>query len=411
MSTRTPSLRFPEFSHAGEWEEKELGAISKIVRGGSPRPIDEFITKDPDGLNWLKIGDVAQDSKYITFTSERVLASALSKTREVNSGDLILSNSMSFGRPYILKISCCIHDGWIAITEISQSAFLDYLYYSILAPTSQNYFTNNAAGSGVQNLNADIIKLLPIALPSLPEQQKIADCLGSLDELITAHTRKLDALKTYKRGLMQQLLPQAGETVPSLRFPEFADAGEWEEGELGETCETYSGGTPNTSNSEFYGGSIPFIRSAEIDLNRTELFLTKEGFSNSAAKMVLKGDVLIALYGANSGEVALAKIDGAINQAILCIKHENNNRFVYHYLFHKKEWIISTYLQGGQGNLSGEIIRSIEISFPMPIEQEKIADCLSSLDELLAAHTRKLEALKTQKRGLMQQLFPSPDQP
>ena len=202
-----PKLRFPEFQDAGEWEEKALGDLSQIVRGGSPRPIDEYITSDIIGLNWLKIADVDKESKYVTFTKEKVLPTALSKTREVNPGDLIMSNSMSFGRPYILKIKSCIHDGWIAVTQINERASRDYLYYLILSPISQEYFINNAAGSGVQNLNADIIKLLPVLIPKLKEQQKIADCLSSIDELITTQIQKLEAFKTHKKAMMQQLFP------------------------------------------------------------------------------------------------------------------------------------------------------------------------------------------------------------
>ena len=207
-----PKLRFPEFRDAGEWEDTKLGDLSIILRGGSPRPIDNYMTIEASGLNWLKIADVNKDAKYVTCTKERVLVTALSKTREVNPGDLIMSNSMSFGRPYILKIKTCIHDGWIAVTEIDKQANRDYLYYLILSPVSQAYFVNNAAGSGVQNLNADIIKLLPVLIPKDPtEQQKIADCLSSIDDLITAQAKKIDALKAHKKGLMQQLFPATDE--------------------------------------------------------------------------------------------------------------------------------------------------------------------------------------------------------
>jgi len=124
--------------------------------------------------------------------------------------------------------------------------------------------------------------------------------------------------------------------APKLRFPEFRDAGEWEEKTIGDSCDTFSGGTTNTSNKDFYRGEITFIRSAKIDKAQTELFPPNEGLVNSAAKIVKKGDILVALYGANSGDVALSKIDGAINQAILCLSHENNNAFVYQYLARKK---------------------------------------------------------------------------
>jgi len=202
-----PALRFPEFRNAPEWEAKKLGELSEIVRGGSPRPIDQYLTSANDGLNWLKIGDVDKEAKYVTATQEKVIFAALSKTREVNPGDLILSNSMSFGRPYILKIKTCIHDGWIAVTHISNEVSRDYIFYFMLSPESQDYFSANAAGSGVQNLNADIIKLLLVIYPKKEEQQKIADCLSSLDELIAAEASKVEALKAHKKGLMQQLFP------------------------------------------------------------------------------------------------------------------------------------------------------------------------------------------------------------
>ncbi|HAW6896648.1 TPA: restriction endonuclease subunit S, partial [Escherichia coli] len=132
----------------------------------------------------------------------------------------------------------------------------------------------------------------------------------------------------------------------------------------------------------------------------------KKGLENSTAKMVKKGDVLVALYGANSGDVSLSKINGAINQAILCLRHESNNAFLYQYLIHKKEWIITTFLQGGQGNLSGEIIKSIKIFFPQPVEQQKIADFLLVLDDKIDAQTKKIDIIRKHKKGLMQQLFP-----
>jgi len=202
-----PRLRFPEFQNAGDWSTDILGELSQIVRGGSPRPIDGFLTTAADGLNWLKIGDVDKEAKFVTRTAEKVRPEALSKTRVVHPGDLILSNSMSFGRPYILQIKTCIHDGWIAITHIANKTDRDFLYYSISAPSSQSYFVDNAAGSGVQNLNADIIKGLPVCFPTMAEQHRIASCLSSLDALILAETQKLEALKTHKQGLMQQLFP------------------------------------------------------------------------------------------------------------------------------------------------------------------------------------------------------------
>lgn len=193
--------------------------------------------------------------------------------------------------------------------------------------------------------------------------------------------------------------------TPALRFPGFAE--EWEEKTLGEVFKTYSGGTPDTTKKKaYYGGTIPFIRSAEINKEETELFLTQEGLEKSSAKLVNKGDLLVALYGANSGDSAIAKINGAINQAVLCLQSENSNVFVQNFLQHNRELITQKYLQGGQGNLSGEIIKSIRVPFPSSKEQQKIAACLVSLDALITAAQERLDALKAHKKGLLQRLFP-----
>ena len=194
--------------------------------------------------------------------------------------------------------------------------------------------------------------------------------------------------------------------VPRLRFPEFVGDGEWEEKRVGEICVSFSGGTPNTKDKSLYNGDIPFIRSAEIGNETTELHLTESGLEKSSAQMVDKGDVLVALYGANSGDVAISKIRGAINQAILCLRCGESNRFFYQYFLNIQNWMVKTYLQGGQGNLSGEIIKSIPVIFPSSAEQTRIANCLSSLDSLITAESRQLDALKEHKKGLLQQLFP-----
>lgn len=191
--------------------------------------------------------------------------------------------------------------------------------------------------------------------------------------------------------------------VPELRFKEFS--GVWEERRLEALGSFYSGGTPSTSNENYYNGSIPFIKSGEINSDITEQFISEEGIKNSSAKIVNKGDLLFALYGATSGEVGISKIKGAINQAVLAIKTKQNNIFLYNYFNKDKERIISTYLQGGQGNLSGKIVKSLSFKFPSLEEQEKIANFLSKVDEKIAILEDKLELWNSYKKGVMQQLF------
>ena len=196
--------------------------------------------------------------------------------------------------------------------------------------------------------------------------------------------------------------------VPEIRFRGFTYA--WERQRLGGVSEFYSGGTPSVGIKEYYGGEIPFIRSAEINSEVTELFLTKEGLKNSSARLVDIGDILYALYGATSGEVGRARLKGAINQAILAIKPHMgyNSEYLTQWLRKSKHKIIETYLQGGQGNLSGTIVKELLVDFPSLTEQQKIGITLRSLDSLVTLHQRKLTKLHHIKKALLEKMFPTP---
>ena len=180
---------------------------------------------------------------------------------------------------------------------------------------------------------------------------------------------------------------------------------DWEVKKFNKVAKFYSGGTPLTSKKEYYNGIIPFIKSGEIYFDRTEQFISEEGLSNSSAKMVKTGDLLYALYGANSGEIAICKISGAINQAILCIQTEIDKIFIYNFLLNEKQTIISKYLQGGQGNLSAEIIKNLQIPLPPLAEQQKIAAILSTWDMAIDDCKGIIEELKVRNKGLTQKLF------
>lgn len=193
---------------------------------------------------------------------------------------------------------------------------------------------------------------------------------------------------------------------PKIRFKGFTK--DWEQRKLGEVSESYSGGTPSVGNKSYYGGSIPFIRSAEINSESTELFLTEEGLTNSSARMVSKGDILYALYGATSGETGRSRINGAINQAILAIlPHDGyDSEFLMQWLRKSKQNITDIYLQGGQGNLSGAIVKALEVNFPSLAEQRQIGNYFQSIDKLITLHQRKCEQTKKLKKYMLQKMFP-----
>ncbi|WP_206601068.1 restriction endonuclease subunit S, partial [Christiangramia flava] len=204
-------------------------------------------------------------------------------------------------------------------------------------------------------------------------------------------------LTVLKNSLSKKLYKQ------KMKFPEFKN--DWKFFKLGEMGKFFSGGTPLTSKKNYYEGNIPFIKSGEINAEKTEQFISNEGLKNSSAKMVEPGDLIFALYGATSGEVGISKFKGAINQAILCIKTNIDNGFLLYYLRTNKNRILKTYLQGGQGNLSAQIIKSLKVPVPSKEEQQKTASLLSSLDRKIELENKILEQYILQKKYFLQHLF------
>lgn len=200
----TGKIRLPGFIEL--WKEEIFGNLCIICRGGSPRPIQAYLTNHNDGINWIKIGDVRPNAKYITSTQEKIIEAGASRSRRVYSGDFILSNSMSFGRPYILKLDGCIHDGWLAIQEYQKSFDTNFLYYMLGADYIFEQYIQMAAGSSVQNLNKEKVSQLIVRVPSIEEQKAIAHILSDMDSEIDNLEKKLEKYRMVKQGMMQKLL-------------------------------------------------------------------------------------------------------------------------------------------------------------------------------------------------------------
>ena len=200
---KVPEIRFKCFTE--DWEQRKFGELVTIERGGSPRPIDKFITNDENGLNWVKIGDAPEHGNYITQTKEKIRPEGLSKTREVHPGDLVLSNSMSFGRPYIMAIDGCIHDGWLAIRDTKKNFELKFLCTLLGTDVMLNQYKAMAAGSTVNNLNKELVGGTTVEFPMMEEQIKIGDYFTTIDHLITLHQRKCEELKNIKKFMLQNM--------------------------------------------------------------------------------------------------------------------------------------------------------------------------------------------------------------
>ena len=198
-----PEIRFNGFTD--DWEQRKLSNLVQIERGGSPRPIDDFITDSPDGLNWVKIGDAPAQGNRITKTAEKIRPEGLSKTREVHPGDLILSNSMSFGKPYIMGIDGCIHDGWLLIRNTYNIFDLTFLCHLLGTPQMLNQYRSLAAGSTVNNLNKDLVGNTVVTIPNIDEQRVLGQYLEQLDRLITLHQCKVEKLQIMKKSMLEKM--------------------------------------------------------------------------------------------------------------------------------------------------------------------------------------------------------------
>jgi type I restriction enzyme S subunit len=191
----------------GEWERKEVQKFINVGRGGSPRPIQDYITNSPDGVNWIKIGDTSKLSKYITSSKEKIIKEGEILSRSVKVGDFLLSNSMSFGRPYILKIDGCIHDGWLVLQDYQDYFDIDFLYYTLMSKDVFDQYLQKASGSGVLNLNKELVKVVELNRPAdLKEQKAIAQILSDMDEELEELATKKEKYEHIKQGMMQELL-------------------------------------------------------------------------------------------------------------------------------------------------------------------------------------------------------------
>ena len=189
-----------------EWNECTIGNIMHVGRGASPRPIESYLTSNVNGVNWIKIGDAPRYGKYITHTSEKITPNGATHSVSVNAGDFILSNSMSFGRPYILSIPGCIHDGWLRLYDYQDSVDKEFLYYVLSSPETYKQYVAFAAGSGVQNLNKNVVKKVVVHLPPIPEQKKIAGALSKLDEHIDNMAELIEKKRAIRDGALEDLM-------------------------------------------------------------------------------------------------------------------------------------------------------------------------------------------------------------
>lgn len=410
------------------WEWVKLGNVCTIARGGSPRPIKEYLTTAEDGITWIKIGDTEKNSKYIYSTAEKIKPSGVLKSRMVYAGDFLLTNSMSFGRPYILKVDGCIHDGWLVISQKKEVFDQDYLYWTLSSRYAYAQFCDKVSGGVVKNLNSDKVANSVFPLPPLAEQKRIVAKIEELLPLVDRYAASYEKLTQFnakfpedmKKSILQYAIqgklveqrPEEGtgeelyqqiqaekqrlivekkikKEKPLAEIPEdeipFDIPESWKWVKVGEIGSWGAGATPPRTNPAYYGGTIPWLKTGDLNdglINEIPEFITDLALEKTSVRLNPVGSVLMAMYGATIGKLGILEIPATTNQACCaCIPYNGiHNRYLFYYLMSMRRSYIGMAKGGAQPNISKEKIVNSLIPIPPLAEQKRI---VAKIEELL----------------------------
>jgi len=426
--SNVPKLRFSGFS--GDWEDKNFyGLLEEVLdfRGRTPKKL---------GMDWGEGNIISLSANnvkkgYIDYDAECNLGSVALYEKwmgkvSLEKNDIVFTMEAPLGNALLIPDS----QKYILsqrVVAFKTKQYIDnfFLIQLIWSRSFQSRISLLSTGSTAKGINQKTLKTIHIRLPSdEKEQQKIANCLSSIDTLITAQTQKLDTLKAHKKGLMQQLFPATGETIPKRRFPEFRDAGDWEDGVISDLADTVMGNA--FKSSDFVENGVQLIRmgnlyQGELQLNRSPVYLPNDCSKTHSKFLVKPFDLLMSMTGTvgKRDYGFIVKIPDDCKQLLLnqrVIKIAPKESCIKGFLLQllKSEKLLNGLYSfpGGtkQANLSAQQLKELRVSFPLLSEQQKIANCLSSIDDLITAQTKKIESLKAHKKGLMQQLFPASEE-
>jgi type I restriction enzyme, S subunit len=423
--TLTPKLRFPEFRDAPGWEGIPIGGKVDLLSG---YPFDgKDISEDNSGTQLLRGVNITEGMiRHSTDIDRYFLGNTVNLEKfELKVGDLVIGMDGSKVGKNSAMISAT-DAGSLLIQRVARLRHNDktltkFIFLHINSSKFHRYVDKINTSSGIPHISAKQIQDFIIYFPSRPEQQKIADCLGSLDSLISVEGRKLAALRDHKRGLMQQLFPQPGQTQPRLRFPEFRGKGEWGEAKLQDISAIKTGPFGSTLHQSDYAKTgTPIVTVEHLSdqgLIHTNLPLVSDDDKNRLnSYFLLAGDIVFSRVGSvDRNSLVKEHEEGWLfSGRLLRIRTQESivNPTYLSYFFQlesTKEMIRSVAVGQTMASLNTEILNKFTVLITDLEEQQRIASCLSSVDTLITAQAAKIDALKQHKRGLIQQLLPTPE--
>lgn len=365
------------------WTYKKLGDLCTIERGGSPRPIAAFITDSNDGLNWIKIGDATDGSKYITSTKEKIREEGLKKTRLVHKGDFILSNSMSFGRPYILEIDGCIHDGWLVIHDDKEVFNKSYLYYVLESPNMYREFQRLAVGGVVNNLNTQIVRNVVVPVPPHAEQERIVAELDLLTGIIDMQKRQLAELDTLAQSIFYDMF---GDPVVNEKG--------WKTDKLKSVApERQCDGVVSGTNGKYWLLNLDMV-AQQTGMILNKVLCDSKDIGDSTI-MFDASNVLFSKLRPYLNKVVLPDSFGYGTSEFVPLKPVNTklNRVFLAYLLRSKAFVnyISGKVAGAKmPRVSLDVLRMFPIILPPLLLQESFAEDISSIDKQKASIKRSI---------------------
>ena len=397
------------------WCWVSLSDVCNVARGGSPRPIKEYLTDDKNGINWIKIGDADKDGKHINSTKEKISPSGISKSRMVHKGDFLLTNSMSFGRPYILNIDGCIHDGWLVISPIPKTYDPEFLYYLLSSGFAYSQFTEAASGGVVSNLNSDKVGNSLFPLPPQSEQKRIVSELEKLFEairlidnnkLLIRHNIEQIRSKILELAISGKLVHQNTSDEPAIELlkrinPAYKPADNrhyanvpfeipksWCWTTLGRIGKWQSGATPSRMKKEYYGGDIPWLKTGDLNdgfIRNIPESITSLALQETSVKLNPSGSVLLAMYGATIGKLGILTTPATTNQACCaCVSYNGvEQMYLFYFLLSHRSEFVNQGGGGAQPNISKDKIIETLIPIPPLSEQRRIVQAVRSIFSIL----------------------------
>ncbi|HER1547474.1 TPA: restriction endonuclease subunit S [Streptococcus pyogenes] len=391
--SKRPQYRFDSFE--GEWEEKKLGEISNIVRGASPRPIQDpkwFDAKSDIG--WLRISDVTEQEGRITYLQQRISELGQEKTRVLKDPHLLLSIAATVGKPVINYVKTGVHDGFLVFLDPKFNREFMFQWLDMFRPYWNKY---GQPGSQV-NLNSEIIRNQVINLPSLPEQEAIGELFQTVDQLIQLQRQKLAILKEQKQTFLRKMFPAQGQKVPEIRLQGFD--GEWEEKELGDIVQITMGQSPSSQNYTTNPSGYILVQ-GNADIKNGYVF--PRVWTTQITKQADKGDIILSVR-APVGDVGKTNYHVIIGRGVAAIK---GNEFIFQILKYLKEIGYWKRISTGStfDSISSSDIKYAKIQIPSLSEQEAIGNFFQTLDQQIAQSEEKLTELKALKQTLLNRLF------